>query len=192
MSVEAPASLLPVGEFGDSVAARLKRSFAQASVISELADVEESPVILAAWREPRRLAGTLDSTRSIPWWIPVVYAHPVIRVGPLLSRYLPGCYECLTTRELSLKKDAQITESLWHVYDSEPSAGPRGHLAHHATVAAGLCLGLVVDDHDDHRVIYTYDVLTGSLTNHVFSPLPRCSSWHVARTAEVAQHAYLP
>jgi bacteriocin biosynthesis cyclodehydratase domain-containing protein len=178
-------SLFPVGDFGEAVATRLQRSLAHTFVISDPADAGETPVIMPAWRESRRLARSVDSTPSVPWWLPVVYAHPVIRVGPVLSRRLPGCYDCLTGRELALKKDPRVTESLWDQYDSDDAAGVRGHLPHHAALAAGLALALIADAEGapgDHRALYTYDVLSGSLTEHVFSPLPRCHRW----PAEVA------
>jgi hypothetical protein len=172
-------SLFPVGDFGEAVATRLQRSLAHTFVISDPADAGETPVIMPAWRESRRLARTVDSSLSVPWWLPVVYAHPVIRVGPVLSRRLPGCYDCLTGRELALKKDPRVTESLWDLYDSDDAAGVRGHLPHHAALAAGLALALTAEAPREHRALYTYDVLSGSLTEHVFSPQPRCHRWPV-------------
>ncbi|MEO3752507.1 TOMM precursor leader peptide-binding protein [Streptomyces sp. B6B3] len=121
----------------------------------------------------------MDATSAIPWWLPVVYAHPHIRVGPVLGRELPGCYDCLTGRELALRKDPRITEALWDLHDSDDGAGVRGHLPSHAALAAGLSLSLVEEGHREHRALYTYDVLSGAVMEHVFSPLPRCHRWSV-------------
>ncbi len=125
------------------------------------------------------MARAVDATPSVPWWLPVVYAHPVIRVGPVLGRSLPGCYECLTGRELALRKQPRVTEALWDLQDSDDAAGVRGHLPHHAVLAAGLSLSLIEEDPREHRALYTYDVLSGGLTEHIFSPLPRCHRWSV-------------
>lgn len=181
------ATIVAQGEFGWAVAERLTRQFAGARVQDHLpAPGAGHPIILASWREARSLGEAIDMMVGVPWWIPVVLAHPVIRVGPVFSHDVPGCYRCLTSRVLAREEQPEHLAALWDLYDHDPSIGPPGYLAHHAGVAAGLT-ALVVNCRDEaRRLIVTYDLLTADLRAERLVPTPDCPRW--PRTSDGVAH----
>nr|WP_269440676.1 TOMM precursor leader peptide-binding protein [Micromonospora tarapacensis] len=138
------------------------------------------PIILAAWRETRAEARTIDADEAVPWWLPVIMAHPRIRVGPVFGPNLPGCYDCLLDRVLAADEQAHLTRALWDLYDRDPTAGPLGYLEHHAGVAAALATMLIGRDDAARRQILYYDVLDGTLRAEAFVPSDDCPRWRRA------------
>ncbi|MFE2347000.1 TOMM precursor leader peptide-binding protein [Kitasatospora cineracea] len=180
-----PPVVLPVGPFGEAVAERLGAAAPAFETVTGVAAAGARPVVLASWRPSRAVARELDGTPGVPWWLPVTYTHPVIHVGPVLGPGLPGCHECLETRVLSTDPRPEYVEALWDLYDEDPSAGPPGHLGHHAVIAAGLARALAGEPTTAVRSLYTYHVLTGDIISHTFVPLPSCPRW-AGRTGDVA------
>jgi hypothetical protein len=141
-----------------------------------------SPLVLATWREVPALAHSLDRLPRIPWWIPIVYDHPMIRVGPLLGPDLPGCYDCLTGRLLSAAENPALKRDMWAMYDRDSTIGIHGYLEHHAVIAASLAATLFRSTPEALRDILVYDVLHGTLDRHTFVPLPNCERWPKSST----------
>ncbi|MFF2409968.1 TOMM precursor leader peptide-binding protein [Streptomyces sp. NPDC058092] len=179
-SDRATPAILPIGDFGQAVAQRLRRIAPSPASIIGVDDVAAMgrPVVMAAWRESRTVSEALDSSTSVPWWLPIVFTHPVVRVGPVFSRSLAGCYACLTGRELSASGNPDHTRSLWDLYDDDPAVGPVGFLPHHAALACGLALSLMTQDHQPFRRLHTYHVLTNTVRTHRFIPTSTCARWH--------------
>lgn len=175
-----PTLVIPVGDFGRAVSRHLITEIPTATVVDQetacSADTS-SPLILATWREVPALARSLDRLRRIPWWIPVVYDHPMIRVGPLLGPDLPGCYDCLTGRMLSAAENPALKRDMWAMYDRDSTLGIDGYLEHHAVIAASLAAALSRSAREALREIQVYDVLHGTLDRHTFVPLPHCERW---------------
>ncbi|MFD8722626.1 TOMM precursor leader peptide-binding protein [Streptomyces sp. NPDC059629] len=173
-----PPTVVPVGPFGAAVARALRAGptrFPTADAPPRL----HGPVVLSAWRFSRALAREIDTHPDVPWWLPVVSIHPVIQMGPVFGKGLPGCHECLETRLLALEARPEYTTALWDLYDAAPASGPTGFLEHHATVAAGLVEALLAERPGPARSLYTYDVLAGDVVRHTFVPLATCPRWQV-------------
>jgi bacteriocin biosynthesis cyclodehydratase domain-containing protein len=167
-------SLLAAGAFGHAVANEIRATVPGTRPVSGPEEAGDTPVILSTWRESRETALALDGPAGPPWWLPVVYAHPVIRVGPVLGHDLPGCYGCLLARELALKKDERITHALWDHYDEDADAGLPGYLPHHVHVATSLARLLAADPDHGQRRLFTCHVLTSELREEPYWPLPSC------------------
>jgi hypothetical protein len=179
-SRKSPLLVLPVGAFGRAVAHRMAAATPSAVIVDPSAALSvetAAPVVLAAWRETPALARALDGHPGIPWWVPVVYDHPSIRVGPLLGAGLPGCYDCLTRRTFSASERPELRRGLWEEYDRDPALGVQGFLPHHAVIAASLAAAVACSARSDMREILVYDVLRGGLDRHTFLPLATCERW---------------
>ncbi|MGC5541817.1 MULTISPECIES: TOMM precursor leader peptide-binding protein [Streptomyces] len=177
-SDRATPAILPIGDFGQAVAQRLRRLVSDPVDIIDVDDVAATgrPVVMAAWRESASVSEALDLSH-VPWWLPVVFTHPVVRIGPVFSRDLPGCHACLAGRELSASGNPDHTRSLWDLYDEDQAAGPAGFLPQHAAVAAGLTLSVMAKRRRPLRQLHTYHVLTNAVRTHHFSPGSTCSRW---------------
>ncbi|MEV6971355.1 TOMM precursor leader peptide-binding protein [Hamadaea sp. NPDC051192] len=174
-------TIVAVGDFGRAVADRIAQRLAGAQIQDAVLPAGlAGPVVLASWRESRALGLALDAMVDVPWWIPVVLAHPVIRVGPLLTRDVAGCYGCLLSRSLASEEHPDNTRALWGLYDHVPSAGPLGYLEHHAGVAAGLTAMMIDRREQASRRVLSYHVLTADLRSDVFMPMPDCPRWSPA------------
>ncbi|WP_128092710.1 TOMM precursor leader peptide-binding protein [Streptomyces afghaniensis] len=175
-----PPLVIPVGDFGRAMSRQLIAEMPSATVVDHAtacsADTS-SPLVLATWREVPALARSLDRLPRIPWWIPVVYDHPMIRVGPVLGRNLPGCYDCLAGRMLSAAENPALKRDMWDMYDHDSALGIHGYLEHHAVIAASLTSALCRSAPEALREVQVYDVLHGTLDRHTFVPLPNCERW---------------
>jgi bacteriocin biosynthesis cyclodehydratase domain-containing protein len=142
--------LIATGDFGVAVAERLQASRPELTITSpgtsavpltaSSAWPSAALRVLLAWREAPRLAETLDA-RSADWrtpWLPVVMEHPRLRVGPVVVPGAGACYRCFLRRRQQHEPDTAVTAALHAHYDAEPTAGPRGYLPHHVTLAAAL------------------------------------------------------
>jgi hypothetical protein len=174
----APA-ILAIGVFGRAVAARLRRSMPPSTDVigaTDLEAIDGRPVVLTSWRECRELALQLDN-RPASWWLPVVYTHPTIRVGPIFGPQIAGCYECLAIREWSTGPHPDQAKALWDLYDNDPDAGPGGFLPHQVAVASGLAVAIMQSEPEPFRPLYSYEVLTNVVRAHGFVPRSACVRW---------------
>lgn len=61
-------------------------------------------------------------------WIPIVYDHPYLRVGPIFNPQKGMCYYCF---EQQLQSNTNLTnylKAMYSYYDSHPVSGPNGFL----------------------------------------------------------------
>lgn len=141
--------VLAVGAFGRQTAERLARTH-PALVVTEpspgparawsatwpLADVH----VLATWREAPDIARSLDAA-AFAWrkpWIPVVYEHPYLRVGPTVVPGAGPCYHCFFARSSQHSTMADLVDALRSYYEVNPDAGTVGFLPAHAALAAAM------------------------------------------------------
>lgn len=137
--------IVAVGPFGRAVAARLATTLGGAAV-QELEGDRPVPMtwpvadvhVLAASREVPALAAVLDDS-AFRWrvpWLPVVFEHPHLRVGPVLVPGRGPCYHCFRGRLAQHGSAPELTQAL-EQHLGPDDAGPGGFLPAHVTFAAG-------------------------------------------------------
>ncbi|MDG4797052.1 TOMM precursor leader peptide-binding protein [Micromonospora sp. WMMD1082] len=187
-----PVTIVAVGDFGRAVAGRLVSRIAGTHVTESApaaATTPLLPIVLASWREARTVARAIDANDAVPWWLPVILAHPQIRVGPVFGPHVSGCYDCLLGRVLAADPQPHLTRALWDLYDRDATAGPLGYLEHHASVAAALATMLIRHDDSSRRRVLRYNVLGGTLRVDEFVPVDGCSRWKHPGAAETISGA---
>lgn len=170
----AAVRLIGTGAFGEDVVHRLSAALPDACVLEadrlEAAFAEDPPssVVLALWRPSPGLcerADALAAAHRVPW-IPVIMEHPVLRIGPFVRTDAGPCFRCYQWRRVQHDDQHRATAALHAAYDEAPECGPRGHLPHHARLAAAA-----VASHLAHRTVgrvTTVQLATARvLTHHV-------------------------
>jgi hypothetical protein len=158
--------LIGSGAFGEHVnrllAARCEGAeTANPGALDHTLRTRPDAVVVSAWRPDLALCEAVDGrSRRDGWcWLPVVLAHPYVRVGPWLHPARSPCCRCY--RQWAARHDLQhgLSSALMVAYGRDAGCGPRGYLPHHARVAAGmaeLALG-----RSSVGVGSTFHVLTG-------------------------------
>jgi bacteriocin biosynthesis cyclodehydratase domain-containing protein len=177
------------GDFGTDVSALLARQADDRQVVDadSLAGAMSDGVdaaVLTLFRPSRQRCDALDERSAalgIPW-LPVVLENAYLRVGPWIVPGAGSCFRCYYRRRQQHDEHAATTEVLHAAYDRDPGVGPRGHLPHHARLAAGVA-GRVLRDGlgavpDLAGAVYTIQVATGQIIRrHVVAVdgCPRCA-----------------
>jgi len=156
MTVRTP-HVIAAGSFGIAVAERLEAAI-EAATIQHVHGDRPIPMtwpvagiyVLAASREMPALAGVLDDC-AFRWrvpWLPVVYEHPHLRIGPLVVPGRGPCYHCFRGRLAQHGTAPELTQALErHLGADDP--GPGGFLPAHATFAAGAAQATLAALRDD-------------------------------------------
>lgn len=132
-----PVHVLAVGDFGEAVAECLAAHLPNLHVTRPGAVHPFMPAtwpdsrihVLASWRAVPSLASLLDQT-AFDWtvpWLPIIYEHPVVRIGPCVVPGLGPCYACFRKRVLQHAAAPNLLETLWDQYDRDPQLGPKGY-----------------------------------------------------------------
>lgn len=146
--------------------------------------------IVIAWRESRALMEAVDRSSAetgVPY-TQAVFAHPRLRVGPTIipgsqggpSNTIGGCRLCFEKRQLQHDGAAAKAEPLWQHYDQDETAGPRGFLQHHISMATALLAGVVrnlrgrrIDD--ERNVVRAVHLLHGTTHRSELIPVHGCA-----------------
>jgi bacteriocin biosynthesis cyclodehydratase domain-containing protein len=139
----AAVRLIGTGPFGEDVVRVLADALPDARVTAAdqlEAAFTDSPelVVLALWRPSPSLserADNLAASRKVPW-IPVIMEHPVLRIGPQVRPGEGPCFRCYRWRRVQHDDQHRATAVLHAAYEASADCGPRGHLPHHARLAA--------------------------------------------------------
>jgi len=184
--------VLPVGPLGEAVAGRLTvAGILRGPCWPPRRWPEARLRILSAWRPSPRLAAALDQAcfaAGIPW-IPVVFEHPVVRIGPAVVPGLGPCYTCARQRFLQHDEDADTTRAVHDFYDAHAGAGPAGYLPPVATIVAAVASRAVDrldrDPGAEAGLVRQLDILTMETTMGRVCGLSRCPRCGTAdRTAD--------
>jgi bacteriocin biosynthesis cyclodehydratase domain-containing protein len=135
--------VISTGDFGGAVARDLLQRPDCAAWPLDLEPAFSGPadvVIIAMWRQDVAVCETADDLAfqfSTPW-LPITMDHPRVRIGPLVVPGTGPCYGCFLVRRAQHDAQQAVTSALGSAYRDDPGSGPRGHLDHHARLAAGL------------------------------------------------------
>ncbi|WP_212977341.1 hypothetical protein [Paenibacillus azoreducens] len=96
--------------------------------------------ILALWRYSPGLLRQLDEYAFLNKkpWLPVVYNHPFIEVGPVIVPGAGPCYSCYSELVLNNSPTAAYMRQVYAYYDGSPDTGPKGFLHAFAGWAAAI------------------------------------------------------
>lgn len=172
------ANVVAGGDFGRSVAARLKTHRPCWRVLGSVDQLngpsswwwDSGLLVLALWREYPALAVAVDDaayTRRAAW-VPVVLEHPYVRVGPLVIPGETSCYQCFRSRTAQHDPSAGLTDVLHSAYDANPALGPVGFTPSHVSMAAGLLLTLLEGPHVSRPGIPTSLVIRSHVVEQAF------------------------
>jgi bacteriocin biosynthesis cyclodehydratase domain-containing protein len=181
-------AVLPVGDFGDHVAALLRGNagwpVAVAGSVADAFAKDSRAFIATLWRPCPAACEEADALafRYRRPWLPVVMDHPHVRVGPLVVPGQGACFACFTARYDQHDSQHDITAALRAGFDREPDLGTRGYLDHHARLAAALAQLTLGDLSDDCLAtaagqVLTFNVHRGAIRRHPViarSGCPRC------------------
>ncbi|MER5771051.1 TOMM precursor leader peptide-binding protein [Streptomyces sp. NPDC001985] len=135
-----------VGEFGEAVRDHVSRELgAVPRAIEEFTSDRPPPnapevLVVALWRPLEELGERVDEAAFAAGrpWLPVVFEHPWIVVGPWLAPPDGPCHRCYLDRRAQHRQYSDTARVLTEAYAADPSLGVRGHLPHHVRLAAGL------------------------------------------------------
>lgn len=121
-------------------------------------------------------------------YIPVVFEHPRLRVGPTIvpggsggpANTSGGCHRCFTGRQYQHNPGMVAASALWEHYATDRAAGPDGHLPQHAALASALVARVVAAIRegrlaDERNLIRTVHLLQGTHQRHELIPVHGCS-----------------
>ena len=142
-----PTHVVAIGPFGEAVAHDLAKVLdvvitkpTSEGYVQPRYWPDASVHILAAWRPVLEIAHVLDTvafTWQVPW-LPVIYEHPYLFIGPTVVPGVGPCYSCFRLRYLQHSKTEDLTDVLDSYYASHPAAGPRGYLPTTVAFAAAI------------------------------------------------------
>jgi bacteriocin biosynthesis cyclodehydratase domain-containing protein len=161
-----------LGDFGRDVLRMLGETVPDPA----LAEVK----IVAAWRLDWRLFEAVDEAafRCGHRWLPVVFEHPHIRVGPLIVPGVSGCHRCYQARRAQHDEHPELNEAIDAAYARDHTLGPAGYLPHHVRLAAALARRHGTGAGQAGRVSVV-NILTGRFSTHALVPChncPRCAA----------------
>ncbi|WP_405778320.1 TOMM precursor leader peptide-binding protein [Streptomyces sp. NBC_00859] len=136
-----------VGDFGNAVRDRFSRELGAAPMAVEeiTAGCRQLPgapgaLVVALWRPLDELCERIDEAAFAAGrpWLPVVFEHPWVVVGPWLAPPDGPCHRCYLGRRAQHRQDSGTLRALTEAYAADPECGIRGHLPHHVRLAVGL------------------------------------------------------
>jgi hypothetical protein len=145
--------VLAVGKFGQDFASQLGLRIPSLKVTSlpiQTTQINPQMIpivdlnILALWHHASGLLQQLDEFAYLhkSSWLPVVYDHPYIEIGPVIVPEVGPCYSCFKELELQGSSISAYTREIYDYYDRNPEAGPRGSLPAFSGWAAAIVAGL--------------------------------------------------
>lgn len=193
-----PIHVVSVGDFGRAVASSMQAYFPDAltthldrgPLLSNMLPLARVHV-LAAWRPVPAMAAELDGV-AFAWkvpWLPVVYEHPYVRIGPLVVPGKGPCYTCFRNRLKQHSSRAELIEAVSAAYDRDPELGPKGFFPPMARLAAAAAAEVLRElDRSPEReagVVRQINVLYGRAQKHHVVGVhgcPRCGLQRDERT----------
>lgn len=149
--------IIATGQFGRDVADHL---VALLSASGETARAARDPggprlpgllagcdrAVFAAWREVRTELDELATAAAHACrpWLPVVFSHSQVRVGPVFAPDAGPCHVCFHVRSRQHSDvDPAVTDELDRQQTRDPGLGVTGYPPHLAALAAGQAVGLL-------------------------------------------------
>jgi bacteriocin biosynthesis cyclodehydratase domain-containing protein len=186
MSQLSNATIVTRGAFGSALGHRLReRLGATAPVDMTRFDPvavasDPHPIVWAASCEHPASTDIIDAAayRVGRPWVPAVFEHPVIRVGPIVRPGSGPCYRCFALRRYQHHLLPEHIRALHGLYGAGQSFGPEGFLPHHVEVAAALVvrqLGRVVEQDVEDGEVLLLDILSGRLATTRVVAVHGCS-----------------
>jgi bacteriocin biosynthesis cyclodehydratase domain-containing protein len=148
--VPEPVALLGYGPFGQRVADLLSSAIPSRQVdsrdgLSECFHTGTAAVVIALWRTEPALTSRADELSfecMIPW-LPVIMAHPGMRIGPLVSPGEGPCFRCFTMRLAQHDTRYETTVAIEGAYNGNSGTGPQGYLPQHVRIAAAVAMRML-------------------------------------------------
>lgn len=178
-------TIITMGAFGSAVGHRVRERLAASPPIDiscfDLTALafDLHPIVWASSCERTTTADTIDEIahRLGRTWIPIVFEHPVIRVGPFVRPGCGACYRCFVRRRNQHSLLPEHSSALHALYDRGESLGPSGFLPHHVELAAAIlvrqCDRLTNGRLETAEVVLA-DVISGRLSTTGVVPVHRC------------------
>jgi bacteriocin biosynthesis cyclodehydratase domain-containing protein len=149
-AVSEPVILFSSGPFGLRVAGMLYASLPACRMdddveIGDCFRVGGSAVVAAMWRAAPTLTSNADELSfelKIPW-LPIILAHPLLRVGPLVFPGEGPCFRCYSMRCAQHDPHIEDTTAIEAFYSVNMDAGPSGYLPQHARMAAAVAIRML-------------------------------------------------
>lgn len=169
-----------VGAFGIAVRDRLCAANPTwtATTLEEAADAALH--VVGMWRHDADLSAGLDSgarAGGAPW-LPVVYSHPLLSVGPLVWEEGDACYGCYRRRRQQhgeLRGEGLLAAATAR----DPALGVAGFLPHHAAISAAVASSFAstfIRGQVGDSVVWEMDVRDSSTALHAVLHTPMCAS----------------
>ncbi|MCX4748198.1 TOMM precursor leader peptide-binding protein [Kitasatospora sp. NBC_01287] len=97
-------------------------------------------LVVALWRPLEELCERVDEAAFAAGrpWLPVVFEHPWVVVGPWLAPPDGPCHRCYLDRRAQHRQHSDTVQALTEAYAADPELGVSGHLPHHVRLAVGL------------------------------------------------------
>lgn len=134
------------GDFGEAVRDRFSREFGAVPVAVEELTADRPPpgmphvLVVALWRPLEDLCEHIDEAAFAAGrpWLPVVFEHPWVVVGPWLAPPDGPCHRCYLGRRAQHWQHSDTAQATSDAYAADPELGIRGHLPHHVRLTVGL------------------------------------------------------
>jgi bacteriocin biosynthesis cyclodehydratase domain-containing protein len=135
------------GPFGRAAAERMSAALGSPSPrcaidvnCSDIASTTAPFVFFGSCERPGMSAALDESAfRAHRSWIPVVFEHPMLRIGPLLVPPHGPCLDCFTKRRFQHNAMADHTLALHAAYTAGV-AGPAGYLPQHVELSVSIAV----------------------------------------------------
>lgn len=144
-NLAATVGVAGVGGFGTAVRDRLVDTVgAGPATADDLADPGRLAgfgcAVVALWRPLEDLCDGIDAAAYAAGrpWLPVVFEHPWILVGPWSAPPDGPCYRCYRGRRMQHSERTDTARAAADAYAADPTLGVSGHLPHHVRLATGL------------------------------------------------------
>lgn len=161
------------GPFGRMVADRL-------TALPWPADV----AVRCSWRDVAAEYAAFD-TRVHGSWLGIGFAHPSIRIGPLVRRGAAPCHDCYLRRRRQHRTDPHA-EAIESAQAADPDLGVEGHPPWAAELAAGHAVRLASEGRTGEVVLI--DAATLLITRHEVIPADGCGTCSFAEPVTSALH----